>query len=152
MHIIYNLHELLADFVSLFHGWGFTIHPDDRLGIGLTQMYPFGGEINLHTVDIVNMGCGVGREHLLHLDEDGVNIGIRSEVDAILGYLIVGELSPQFANLTAFLGKRGKEEGYAYKGITTVMTFGIDDSTVSFATNNSIYFLHLGSHVYFAYG
>ena len=66
-------------------------------------MDPTVGEVDLHTVDIVDLGAVVLCKHLLDLHEDGVNIGLGGEVDAILGYLVVGEGGAQFAGRAAFL-------------------------------------------------
>ena len=44
-----------------------------------------------------------------------------------------------------------EEECYTYQCITTVVTFGIDDAAVSFATNDRTYAFHLRHDVYFAY-
>ena len=66
-------------------------------------MYPTVGKVDLHTVDVVDLRAVVLSKHLLYLSENGIDIGIRSKVDAVLCNLIVGEGGTQFAGGTAFL-------------------------------------------------
>ena len=44
-----------------------------------------------------------------------------------------------------------QEESDTYQCVTSVVTGGIDDSSVAFTTDNSSYFFHLGRDIYFAY-
>ena len=115
-------------------------------------MYPAVGEVNLHTVNIINLSGGILCKHLLDLDEDGVDIGLWGEVDAILGNLIVGELLTQLADGAVFLGQGSEEEGDAYEGVTTIVALGIDDSAVAFAADDGTYFLHLRGDIDLADG
>ena len=91
LHVVDYLHKLFAEVVGLLYGLGLAVDTDDGLGIRLAQVYPTVGEVNLYTVDVVDRGAVVLGKHLLHLHEDGVYIGLGCEVDAVLGYLVVGE-------------------------------------------------------------
>ena len=103
LHVVDHLHEAFAEFVGLLHGLGLAIDANDRFGVRLAEVYPAVGEVDLHAVDIVDGGAVVVGEHLLHFHEDGVDIGARGEVDAVLGNLIVGEGLAQFADGAALL-------------------------------------------------
>ena len=141
------MHQTLAQLVGLFHGGSFAVDADDRLSVRLAQVYPTVREVNLHTVDVVDLSSGVFGKHLLHLDKDGIDIGLRGQVDAVFGNLVVGELATQFADLAVLLGQRGQEEGDTYQGVTTVMAFRIDDTTITLTTDDSTDFFHLRGHV-----
>ena len=108
LHVVDYLHEAFANLVGRLHGGSLAIDADDGLGVGLAQVYPTVGEVYLHTVDVVDLCSGVLSEHFLHLDQDGIYIGFRSEVDAVLGNLIVGEGLAQLADGAALLGKAGE--------------------------------------------
>ena len=54
-HRIYYIHDVLAQLVGSLHGACLGINTDDGFGIGLEKEYPLVGEVNLHTVDIVNL-------------------------------------------------------------------------------------------------
>ena len=103
LHIVDNLHELLAEIVGLGHRLRLTIDAADGFGVGLTEVYPTIGEVDLHTIDIVDDSAVVPGKHLLHLDENSVDIGIRREVDTILSDLVVGEGLAQFTGRAALL-------------------------------------------------
>ena len=103
LHIVDDLHESLAEFIGLLHGLGLAVDADDGLGVRLAQVNPAGGEIDLDTVDVVDRSIGVLSKHLLHLDEDGIDVGFGGEVDAVLGYLVVGERAAQFTDGAALL-------------------------------------------------
>ena len=49
-----HLHNLLADFLGSLRCGSLTIDTDNRFRIALTQMNPFVGEVNLHTVYIID--------------------------------------------------------------------------------------------------
>ena len=110
-------------------------------------MYPAVGEVNLHAVDVVDLCRGILGKHLLDLHEDGVDIGVGRQVDAVLGNLIVGELTAQLADLALLLGQRGQEEGDAHEGITAIVTLGIDDAAIAFTANDGPHLLHLRGDV-----
>ena len=110
-------------------------------------MYPAVGKVDLHTVDVVHFGAVVLGEHLLYLDEDGVYIGLWSEVDAILRYLIIREGFAQFAGGAALLCQCRQEEHDANQCITAVVALGIDDATIAFAADDGSHFLHLCSNI-----
>ena len=110
-------------------------------------MYPAVGEVDLHAVDIVDGGAVVVGEHLLHFHEDGVDIGARGEVDAVLGNLIVGEGLAQFADGAALLCERREEQGDAYEGVAAVVALGIDDTAVAFAADDGTHLFHLRGDV-----
>ena len=103
MHVVDHLHDFLAKFVGHVHRRRFAVNADDGLGIRLAQVYPTIREVNLHTVDIVDLRAIVLGEQLYHLDEDGVDIGLRGEVDAVLRNLIVWEGGAQLAGCAALL-------------------------------------------------
>ena len=111
-------------------------------------MYPLVGEVNLHTVNIVHLCCSVGSKHFLHLHQYGINIRFRSQVDTVLGYLIVGECLAQLTDLTTFLRKRSQEEGDTHQCVTSVVALGINHSTVALATDNGIHLLHLRGDIH----
>ena len=106
LHIVDDLHEALAQLVGFGHRLCLAVDADDGFGVRLAQVYPTGGEVNLNTVDVVDDGFRVLGKHLLNLDKDGVDIGLGREVDAVLGYLVVGERAAQFADGAALLCQR----------------------------------------------
>lgn len=105
LHVVNHLHEFLADSVSLLHGVRLAIDTDNRLGVRLAQVYPLVGEINLHTVNIIHLCGRISSKHLLHLHQDGIDIRLRGQVDAVLSDLIVGEGSTQPLTLHPFLAR-----------------------------------------------
>ena len=74
-HRIHHVHNLFANLVGCLHCGGFGIDADDGLGIGLAEVYPLVGEVNLHTVDVWNLRVLLAGKHLLHLHEDSVDVG-----------------------------------------------------------------------------
>src|SRR3712207_4747855 len=44
-----------------------------------------------------------------------------------------------------------QEERYSYQGVTAIVALGIDDTTISFATNHGIDSLHLGGHIHLSH-
>ena len=152
LHVVDHLHELPAQFVGLSHGLSLAIDADDGLGVRLAQMYPTVREIDLYAVDVVDLSTRIGSKEFLHFHKDGVDIGLGGEVNAILGYLLVGESLAQLTGCAALLGAAGEEEDNAYKGIAAIVAFGIDDTTVAFAADDSPHFLHLRGDVDLADG
>ena len=65
-------------------------------------MNPLVGKVDLHSVDVVHLLVGI---ELLHLFEDGIYIGGRSEIDAVLGNEILGECGTKFAHLATFMSQ-----------------------------------------------
>ena len=65
-------------------------------------MNPLVGEVDLHSIDVVHLLVGI---ELLHLFEDGIHIGRRSEVDAVLCNEILGECGTKFAHLATFMSQ-----------------------------------------------
>ena len=107
-------------------------------------MYPLVGEVDLHTVDVGDLLVAI---EFLHLAEDGIDVGVGGEVNAVLGYRVVRIFGTQLTGLLALLCHIAQEEGYAYKGIAAIVTLGIDYSTVAFAANYGSHLLHHGGHV-----
>ena len=114
-------------------------------------MYPTIREVDLYTVDVVDLCSSVLGKHLLDLDKDSVNIGLWGEVDAVLGYLILRECGAELADLTTLLCQTRQEQGNTYEGIATVVALRLDYSTITLTTDNGAYFLHLSGNVDFAY-
>ena len=115
-------------------------------------MHPTVGEVDFHAVDVVDNGVLVGGEHLLHLLQDGVHVGLGRQVDAVLGDEIVGELLPQLAHLHALLSQRREEQGDSHEGITTIVALGVDNATIAFTANHGAHLFHLRGHVHLAHG
>ena len=147
IHVVDRLHELFAEVIGLLHGAGFAIDADNGLGIRLAEVNPAVGEVDLHTVYIIDRCAVVVCEHLLDLREDGIDIGTRGEVNTVFGNLIVRECLVQFADSTAFLCKAREEEGNAYQSVAAVVAIGIDNTTVAFATDDGAHFFHLRGDV-----
>ena len=152
LHVVDHLHEALAQLIGLGHGLCLTIDTDDGLRVRLTQMHPFGGEVNFHAVNVVHNGLWVFGKHFLHFHQDGVHVGLGSQVNAVLGYLIIGERLAQLASSNALLGQRRQEEGDAHQCVATIVALGIDDTTVAFTAYDSAYLFHLRGHVHLAHG
>ena len=76
-----HLHNLLADFLGSLRCGSLTIDTDNRFRIALTQMNPFVGEVNLHTVYIIDFFILI---QLLHLGKNSIYICFRSQVYTIL--------------------------------------------------------------------
>lgn len=141
--------HLLGQCVGFGSGMGLAIDADDRLGVALAEMSPAVGEIDLHTVDGAYTLVLV---FLLHLAEDAVNVHSCNKVLAVLGDDILGiglaELREGEASFFfAFLCQHGKEEGHAYESIATGMEFGVNHTSVAFATDYGADFAHLGYYV-----
>ena len=66
-HFLHHIHDLLAYLLSFLKGMCFTIHADDRLGIAATQVYPLVREVNLHTVDVVDIDFRLTSIHGFYL-------------------------------------------------------------------------------------
>ena len=147
LHIVDHLHELLAEVVGLLHGLSLAVDADDGLSVRLAQVNPTVGEVDLHTVDVVDRGTVVLGEHLLHLHQDGVDIGLGCEVDAVLRNLVVGVHAAQFTDGAALLCQTGEEEGDTYEGVAAVVALGIDDAAVAFAADDGSHLLHLRGDV-----
>ena len=151
LHVVNNLHELFSELVGLLHGLSLAVDADDRLGVRFTQMYPTIGEVDLYAIDIVNLCGSVLGKHLLNLNQNSIYIGLRGEVDTILGNLILREGGTKLAYLTTLLSETAKEQSDTYEGVATVVALRIDNSTITLATDNSANFLHLCSNVNLAY-
>ena len=139
LHVVDHLHELLAEVVGLFDGLGFAVDANDGLSVRLAKVNPAVREVDLYTIDVVDGGRIVFGEHLLHFNENRVNVSIRGEVDAVLGNLIVGEGVSQFADCAPFLSEARKEECNAHEGIAPVVALRIDDTTITFAADDGTY-------------
>ena len=155
-HRIHHVHNLFANLVGCLHCGGFGIDTDDGLGIGLAEVYPLVGEVNLHTVDVVHFDAGLPCVHCLHLGEDGIHVGGGIEVNAVLGDGVVGVGGTELANgesglCLAFVCQMAEEEGNAYEGITAIVGGGVDDTAVAFTADDGVGLLHLCHHVHFAY-
>ena len=53
-------------------------------------MHPAVSKVYLHTVNVIYLLILI---HLLHLLQYGINVGLWCQVDSVLSYEIVGELS-----------------------------------------------------------
>src|SRR3712207_3574996 len=114
-------------------------------------MNPFVGEVYLHAVHIIHRGLGLSLIHLLNLQQDSVHIRAWSKVNAVFGNEIVRIFLSQFAYFQALMRQVTQEERYTYQGVTAIVALGIDDTTISLATNHGIDSLHLGSHIYLSH-
>ena len=95
LHVVDDLHQFLAKFVGLGHRLGLAVYTDNRLCVRLAEVNPAVGEVDLHAVDIVDDCRVVLGKHLFDFHKDGVNISLWSEVDAVLGNLVVRECLAQ---------------------------------------------------------
>ena len=112
-------------------------------------MYPLVGEVNLHTIDIVNLLVLV---QFLDLLQDRIHIGTCGEVDTVLGNLVRRICSTQFAGLHALLGKIGQDESDTYESVAAAVSSRIDDTAIALTADNGVNLAHLGNNVYLAYG
>src|SRR5574344_1595073 len=111
-------------------------------------MYPFVWEIYLNTIYIINLLIFVD---LLHFKKYSIYICFRGKVNSILSYCILRIPLLKFAHLFTLMSKMAQEESYTYQCITSVMRLWIDDTTITFTTNNSICLLHLCDYVHLTY-
>ena len=96
-------------------------------------MNPAVFEVNLYAVDV---GYLLGGVFLFVASKNGVDIDVGSKFDFVLGYGVGGY--PALSSLTFLpLLEEGKEQGYAYKGVASVVGFGIDYTAVAFSTDDS---------------
>ena len=96
-HFIDNIHQCLAKGVGFVHGRCFAIDADDRLGIAFAQMNPLGRKVEFYAVNIGYLYIGLASVLLFHLLENGINVGCRLKVDAILRNRVRGETCTQLA-------------------------------------------------------
>ena len=55
LHLQDHLHDIRCECLGLLHGSRLAVDPDNRFGIGFSQMYPLVGEVDLHTIDIIHL-------------------------------------------------------------------------------------------------
>ena len=111
-------------------------------------MNPSIREVELNAINISYLYILLLSVKFFHTHKDCINICIRSKVDTILCYEILWEGLAKFACLQSLLCQRTKEERNTNKGITTIMAFWIDNTTITFTTNNSTDFLHLCGNIH----
>ena len=126
----------------------FAIYADNRFRVALAQVYPLFGEVNLHTVDVVDFLVLVD---FLHLGQNGIYVSIGRQVHTVFGHKVGWISGTQFTHLLAFVCQVAQEEGDTYQCIASVVAGGIDDAAVAFATDNGTHFLHLCGDVHFAH-
>ena len=125
--------DFLSDGISFLLCVRFTVYANDGFRIALAQVYPFVGEVYLHTIDVVDFFILI---KFLHFGKDGVNIRVRCQVDSVLAHEVSGICGAQFANFFAFVCQVAQEESDTYQCVTSVVTGGIDDSSVAFTAND----------------
>ena len=148
-HVIDDVHDLFAECVSFFHGVSFGIDADDGFGVTLAEVHPLVSKVNLDAVDVSD---GFVLIEFLDLLQDGEDVGGGIEVDAVLGDEIFRERIAELGGTHSGLSQMSEDEGDAHECVATGVSGGIDDTTVSFATDDGTCFFHLGHHVHFADG
>ena len=146
--------NLIGSLLSLVHGAGFGIDADDGFGVRLAEMYPTIGEVKLHAVNISYLDAWFARILLLHASKNSIDISLRRKVNTLLGDLRGRIGLAKLADgerwfVCAQVSQVGKEKGYAYEGIASVVRFGINDTAITFATDDGIGLLHLGYDIHF---
>ena len=112
-------------------------------------MNPLVGEVDFDAIDIRDFLVLV---EILNFLENSVDIGFRVEVDAVLGNAIFREGVTKLGGLHLGLGHVGQQQGDTNQCVAAIVCGRIDDSAVSFATNNGPCFFHLRHNVDFANG
>ena len=112
-------------------------------------MNPFIGEINLHTVNVIDFFIFI---KFFHLCQNCVDIGFGSQVNAVLCNKIRRIRSTQLTYFLTFMCQMTQEQSNAHQSITSAMAFRVDDSTITFTTDDCICCFHLCHHIYFTYG
>lgn len=111
-HRVDDFHDILTYGVGRFHSGGLGIDADDGLGIALAQVHPLVGEVNLYTVDVIDLLFGIDA---LDLGQDGINICTGLEIDTVLGYEIRRIYLTQLANLHIHMCQMAQEKRDTYQ-------------------------------------
>lgn len=126
---------------------GLGIDADDGLGVGLAEMDPAIGEIDLHAVAVVDLVILVRR---LDLSENGVDIDTWTEVDTVLGDDVIGVCGTELGEAHLGLGHLREHEGDTYKRVAAIVALRINDTAIAFAANDGVGLLHHGDDIHLA--
>ena len=78
----------MSEFVGLLHGSGFGVNAYDGFGVGLAEVYPSVGKVDLDAVAIVDtFACELSFDRFEHL----IYVDLWGEVDAVFGDAVVRE-------------------------------------------------------------
>ena len=79
-HGVDHIHNLLCQGISFFASVSLSINTDDGFCVGLAEVYPLVGKVNLHSIDVSDLLVFVD---FLNLLKQGKDIGGGFEIDAI---------------------------------------------------------------------